>query len=91
MALASDFCNLLVELLLGEKMKTMYDTFSMPESDHAAIQKLRLRCMKLGIDINKSELMRCGLKALEKMKDVELKTITHNLQKIRAGRPPRDQ
>lgn len=68
-------------------MKTIHNTFTMPEADHHLIQKLKIRCMKLGIDINRSELVRCGIKALEKMKDAELKNITNDLQKIRAGRP----
>ena len=68
-------------------MAIIRNAFTMPEEDIALIGKLKLRCMKMGVDVNKSELVRAGLHALNNSRDNELKTVISDLPKIRAGRP----
>ncbi len=68
-------------------MAIMRDGFTMPKEDIALINQLKLRCMKIGVDVNKSELVRAGLHALNNSRDNELKAVISDLPKIRAGRP----
>jgi len=62
------------------------DTFSMPPSDHALIEKIRVISAKEGRITNKSEVIRAGLQALAALDPTQLVTWLDGLEKVRPGR-----
>lgn len=67
--------------------KVIRDSFTMPSADYDLMAALKQRCLQLAINVNKSELLRAGLKALDKMSDKQLRDIIENVEKVRSGRP----
>jgi hypothetical protein len=65
------------------------DTFTFPEDDYGLIASIQDRCLKSATMINKSEIVRAGLKALAMMSDVELMEMVRGLTKVKPGRPAR--
>lgn len=63
------------------------DSFTMPEEDYELIQKTINRLMKSGVLLNKGEVLRAGLKALNAMTVNELKQVAGEVEKIKTGRP----
>lgn len=72
------------------KVKVVRDSFTMPKSDYAKIGELKQLCLKDGIHVKKSELLRAGLHALSKLNAAQLKTALSSLEKIETGRPKMD-
>lgn len=70
--------------------RVIRDSFTMPAVDYELISELRTRCMKAGVGITKSELLRAGLNALGSMTDKELVKVIEKLEKVRTGRPATD-
>jgi len=62
------------------------DTFSMLKSDSQLVLDIKKKCLKLGVETNKSELMRAGLAVLSKLPDDKLKNVLASLPKIKTGR-----
>ena len=71
----------------GSRMKVIRDSFTMPQSDYAKIDELKQLCLKSGMHVKKSELLRAGLHALGKLSTAQLKTALSALEKIDTGRP----
>lgn len=69
--------------------RVIRDSFTMPEADYGLIGPLKKRCMKAGIGVNKSELLRAGLRALTEMSDRELAQHVDRLVRIKPGRRPK--
>ena len=69
--------------------RVIRDSFTMPEADYGLILPLKKRCMKAGIGVNKSELLRAGLQALTEMSDRELARHVGRLERVKPGRPPK--
>jgi hypothetical protein len=67
--------------------KVIRDSFTMPISDRELLTSIKQRCMRSGIDTNKSEILRAGLAALDSMSDSELATVFEGLTKVKTGRP----
>jgi hypothetical protein len=67
--------------------KVVRDSFSMIERDYALIAKLKARCLDLGLSVNKSQILRAGLNALDGMSDKNLTDIIVNLAEVKTGRP----
>ncbi len=67
--------------------KVIRDSFTMPVSDHELLSAIKKRCMRAGIDTNKSEILRAGLAALDAMNDKELVSLFDGLTKVKTGRP----
>lgn len=72
------------------KVKVVRDSFTMPKSDYAKIGELKQLCLKDGIQVKKSELLRAGLHALGKLSAAQLKTALSSLEKIETGRPKKN-
>ena len=70
-----------------KKAKVVRDSFTMPESDYAKIGELKQVCLKSGMQVKKSELLRAGLHALAKLSAAQLKQAVSALEKIKTGRP----
>jgi hypothetical protein len=70
-----------------ESGKVVRDSFTMPEDDYALIDKTQRRFMRLAIMLNKGEILRAGLHALEQLNNAELKEMSVKVEKVKTGRP----
>jgi hypothetical protein len=78
-----------VEMAAPAIVPVVRDTFTFPEDDYGLIAEIQDRCLRSATMINKSEIVRAGLKALSMMSDVELMEIVGGLTKVKPGRPAR--
>lgn len=70
-----------------KKIKMVRDGFTMPEDDYAKIAELKKKCLKAGVHIKKSELLRAGLTYLSKLSKPALLKTVKQVEKIKTGRP----
>jgi hypothetical protein len=63
------------------------DSFTMPQSDFALIDLLKVRALGFRRPTKKSELLRAGLQALAAMPAAELKAALGRLTPLKTGRP----
>ena len=68
------------------KVKLIRDSYSMPKDDYAKIGELKELCLKSGMQVKKSELLRAGLHALCKLSAAQLKAALSGLEKIESGK-----
>jgi hypothetical protein len=68
--------------------KVIRDSFTMPLADYALIDVLKRRCIGLGVAMKKSELLRAGLAALDRLPDEQLTQIVAAVESVKTGRPP---
>jgi hypothetical protein len=68
--------------------RVIRDSFTMPLGDYARLTNLKGRCIGLGVAIKKSELLRAGLVALERLPDPGLLQVVNSVESIKTGRPP---
>jgi hypothetical protein len=66
------------------KIKTVRDTFSMPETDYALIAMLKKSAQAEGLKVKKNELLRVGLLLLSQLKAPELKSLLSKFQATQA-------
>ncbi|SRR6266849_76857 len=69
--------------------KVIRDSFTTPSRDHAKITQLRAKCLKAGLSVTKSEILRAGLYALERLSMEDLREVIGSLEKVKTGRPGR--
>jgi hypothetical protein len=69
------------------KEKIVRDSFTMPHSEYQKIAEIKEACLKAGMHVKKSEVLRAGLKALCEKNDAQLKQSLRSLEKIQTGRP----
>lgn len=69
------------------KEKVVRDSFTMPQSEYQKIAEIKETCLKAGLPVKKSEVLRAGLKALGEMNAAQLKRALAGLEKIKTGRP----
>jgi hypothetical protein len=81
------FGNKTVEVDAPAIVPVVRDTFTFPEDDYRLINEIQLRCLQSATMINKSEILRAGLKALASMSDAQLADIVAGLTKVKPGRP----
>ena len=62
-------------------------TFTIPKDESDSIQDLRLKFSKRGIMLNKSEVIRAGLAALESLPEDQLPAVAHTIRKLQPGKP----
>ena len=60
--------------------------FTVLQSDLALVDTIKKRCLLLGIETNKSELIRAGIDSLAKLSDTKLRDTLANLPKPKVGR-----
>ncbi len=70
-----------------QKVKVVRDSFTMPQNEYQKIAEIKDICMKAGLPVKKSEVLRAGLKAPAEMKAPQLKRAMAELEKIKTGRP----
>lgn len=70
-----------------KKEKVIRDSFTMPKRDFEKIAELKKQCLKLGVSIKKSEILRAGLHTLSTLTPQQLKIAVSGVEKIKTGRP----
>ncbi|MBL8324057.1 MAG: hypothetical protein JNJ89_03770 [Rubrivivax sp.] len=71
----------------ADRMKLVRDSFTMPKSDVDLIAALKQRCLKLGHEAKKSELLRAGLHALAALQNAALLAAVSSVPRLKTGRP----
>lgn len=69
------------------KVKIVRDSFTIPQNEYQKIAEIKEACLKSGLHVKKSEVLRAGLKALSGLTTAQLKQALGNLEKIKTGRP----
>ncbi|MBQ5948958.1 hypothetical protein [Massilia sp. ST3] len=64
------------------------DSFTMPEQEYAVLAEVKQACLRAGIDVKKSELLRIGVALLGQLDLATLKTVLGALPQLKTGRPP---
>jgi len=62
----------------------------MPQNEYAKIAEIKETCLKAGMPVKKSEVLRAGLKALASLKVTQLRRALADVEKIKTGRPKKD-
>lgn len=64
------------------------DSFTMPEQEYAVLAEVKAACLRAGIDVKKSELLRIGVALLGQVDIATLKAVLAALPQLKTGRPP---
>ncbi|WP_273163147.1 hypothetical protein [Massilia timonae] len=64
------------------------DSFTMPEREYAVLLEVKQACLRAGIDVKKSELLRIGVALLGQLDVVTLQSVLGALPQLKTGRPP---
>ena len=76
----------------GARKRVIRDNFSMPEEDYAIIEEIRQRLIREhSIVKNKSEVLRAGLKLLQKLDSETLLEAAEDVKSLKPGRPAQDR
>ena len=74
-----------------KKPKLVRDSFTMPESEYAALGTVKKACLKAGVEVKKSQLLRIGVALLSKTDVPALKKLIAGLAPLKAGRPKKEK
>jgi len=69
------------------KVKVIRDSFTMPQPEYQKIADIKTACLKTGLHVKKSEVLRAGLQVLAALNLSQLKGAFAKLDKIPTGRP----
>jgi hypothetical protein len=75
----------------NKKPKLVRDSFTMPEAEYAVLGDVKKACLKAGIEVKKSELLRVGVALLKQIELIRLKEILAGLPALKAGRPKKNK
>jgi hypothetical protein len=64
------------------------DSFTMPEREYAVLLDVKQACLRAGIDVKKSELLRIGVALLGQLDVATLQGVLGSLPQLKTGRPP---
>ncbi|BEV16061.1 hypothetical protein HBDW_28490 [Herbaspirillum sp. DW155] len=70
-----------------KKVKQVRDSFTMPENEYAVLAQVKKTCLKAGVEIKKSDLLRIGVSLIKNLTITELKDILGSLTPLKVGRP----
>ncbi|AMO25012.1 hypothetical protein GCM10027034_05600 [Ramlibacter solisilvae] len=70
-----------------KKPKLVRDSFTIPKSEYAVLEELKLRAAKLGRPTKKSEVLRAGVQALAAMGDAAFLACVGAVPTVKTGRP----
>ncbi|GGX31126.1 hypothetical protein [Undibacterium squillarum] len=73
------------------KTRLVRDSFTMPEDEYAILGATKKACLKAGIEVKKSQLLRIGLLLLSQTETPALKKLIAELPVLKAGRPKKDR
>ena len=71
----------------ARKPKLVRDSFTMPEEEYAALGEMKKACIKAGVAVKKSELLRVAVSLLHRMDMLNLQQALDGLTPVKAGRP----
>lgn len=74
-----------------KKVKLVRDSFTMPEAEYAVLGDVKKACLKSGIEVKKSELLRVGVALIRQLDTARLKEILNTLPTLKAGRPKKSK
>ena len=63
----------------------------MPEIEYAVLGQVKKTCLKAGVEVKKSELLRAGVALIEGLDVDQLKMVLASLTPLKAGRPKKDK
>lgn len=75
----------------AKKPKLVRDSFTMPETEYAVLGQVKKSCLKAGVEVKKSELLRAGVALIEGLDIDQLKMVLASLTPLKAGRPKKDK
>lgn len=70
-----------------KKPKMVRDSFTFPKTEYAVLDTLKLRALKLGHPVKKTELLRAGIKALAMLSDTAFVSAVRAVPSLKTGRP----
>lgn len=74
-----------------KKPKLVRDSFTMPETEYAVLGEVKKLCLKAGVEVKKSELLRIGVAHIRQLSLTELKKSIASLVPLKAGRPKKEK
>ena len=76
------------EAVLEARPVLVRDSFTMPEQEYAVLAEVKQACLRAGIDVKKSELLRIGVALLGQVDIATLRSVLAALPQLKTGRPP---
>jgi hypothetical protein len=70
-----------------KKTKIVRDSFTMPENEYQVLRDMKKACLKAGVEVKKSELLRIGVALIKSMDPAGVKAAAARLAPLKAGRP----
>lgn len=70
----------------AEEARVVRDGFTMPQGDYDILKALKAQCLKSGVEVKKSELLRAGVQALAALPAAKLLERMRALPAVKAGR-----
>ena len=64
------------------------DSFTMPEGEYAVLAAVKQACLKAGVEVKKSELLRIGVALVGRLDITTLRQVLDSLPQLKTGRPP---
>jgi hypothetical protein len=71
----------------AKKPKLVRDSFTMPEAEYAILGQVKKDCIKAGIEVKKSELLRVGISLLKDLDTAKVQELIGKLTPLKTGRP----
>jgi hypothetical protein len=75
----------------AKKQKLVRDSFTMPEAEYEALAEMKKTCIKAGVAVKKSELLRVAVSLLRKMEVAQIEQALGALTPVKAGRPSKQK
>jgi len=75
----------------AKKQKLVRDSFTMPEAEYEALAEMKKTCIKAGVAVKKSELLRVAVSLLRKMDVAQIQQALGTLTPVKAGRPSKQK
>ena len=73
-----------------KKAKLVRDSLTMPKAEYEVLESLKLRAIKLGYPIKKTELIRAGIKSIAAMSDGAFLAAIKAVPSLKTGRPNKE-
>ena len=75
----------------AKKAKLVRDSFTMPEDEYQVLSDVKKACLKAGLAVKKSELLRIGVALIKNLDNAKLKAAIASLPLVKAGRPKKEK
>jgi leucyl aminopeptidase (aminopeptidase T) len=72
-----------------KKIKMVRDSISIPKTEYAVLEAMKLRAAKQALPVKKTELIRAGIKALAALPDAAFLSAVRAVPSLKTGRPPK--